>query len=448
MESTSLKTIAAWCSGVINIDNADVCINNISIDSRETGSETLFFCIRGEKDDGHNYVEDVRKNGGYSIGEKKFCDITVSSTIQALADIAGNYIRVIEPAVIAVAGSSGKTTTTKIIEWILREDFNIKTTLRNFNNHIGLPVSVLNMDKTTEIGVLEMGANHSGEIEYLCNIAQPRIGVITNIGDAHIGYFGSHQAILDAKFEIAKSIPENGYLVYNYDQEEVRIRAVEFGDRLNLIGFGLNKGADVCGKILNQDSKSSIFEIEGFRFMLNIPGSFNVYNALSALAAAKIFNIDFEKIYPRLKEFEGALHRMGAITVNNIDILDDSYNANPSSVKSLFGELLKIYPQKDIIAVIGEMLELGNYAQELHQNTGEFISSQFNVKYLLAGGNYADHLIAGAKKGNIGSNNLYKFKDNNEAAQIIKDIADKDTLVVLKASRRQGLEEVIKYLEG
>jgi UDP-N-acetylmuramoyl-tripeptide--D-alanyl-D-alanine ligase len=445
MEKNTLKTIANWCGGTLNSKDAE--IDDIVIDSRAAVQNCLFFCIRGEKTDGHNYIETVRSKGGYSLGENDTCDIKVKSTISALADVAREYLKIINPTVIGVTGSSGKTTTTRLIECILKEDVSVKSTLKNFNNHIGLPLSILNMNKDTQIGVLEMGANHREEIKYLCSIASPRIGVITNVGDAHIGYFGSRQEILKTKFELADALPENGFLIYNSDQEDVREKALSYGNKLNLIGFGLGEGANIRANILEQSEEASIFEIEGYRFKLKMPGRFNIYNAVAAIAVAKVLNMDFSVIYPRLKGFHGLSHRMKRININNFEILDDSYNSNPTSVKSLFGELLKIYPQKDIIAVVGEMLELGDYSEELHQSTGEYISNQDNIKCLLAGGRYADHLIEGACKGKIGRDNIYKFKDTAEAAKIIKDIATERSLVVLKASRRQSLEEVVGFLK-
>lgn len=448
MEKTSLKAIAGWAGGSIDADtDADVYIKEAVIDSRDAEEGSLFFCIRGERTDGHNFVGQVREKGGYSIGEEKYCDIIVDSVINALGDIAREYLKTINPAIVAVTGSNGKTTTTRIISRVLKEDFNVKSTLRSFNNNIGLPVSVLNMDKETRIGILEMGASHSGEIKHLCGIAKPEIGVITNAGEAHIGYFGSRLDILNAKFEIARSLPEEGTLIYNYDQDEVRDTAVKYGDRLNLIGFGLNRGAEVRGKILSQDSSSSIFEVDGCRFKINIPGNFNVYNSIAAIATVRIFHLDFEKISFRLKEIKPFSHRMEIIRIKGMDILDDCYNANPTSVRNLFSELLKIYPQKDIIAVIGEMLDLGDYSCELHQAIGEFISSRDNVKCILAGGNFSDYLIEGAKKGNIDIKNMYKFKDACGAAEIIKDVVDENSVVVLKASRLAHLEDIIEYLK-
>lgn len=447
MERITLRTIAKWTNGIVNTDS-DIYIKSAVIDSRDATKKSLFFCIRGSKTDGHNYVEEVRRKGGYSIGEEKFCDIVVNSTVRALGDIAGEYRKTVNPVVIGVTGSNGKTTVTRMIESILKDEFNLISTPYSFNNNIGLPVTVLSMDKETRIAVLEMGANHAGEIKYLSDIAVPGIGVITNVGQAHIGYFGNEENILRTKFEIAESLSCGSPLVYNYDQDEVKDAANSYRNNLNLIGFGLNKGADVRCEIINTDSKSSIFEVDGYRFKINIPGTFNIYNSIAAIATAKIFNISFEKIWVRLKEFKALSHRMQKIRINGVDILDDCYNANPTSVRKLFEELLKIYPQKDIIAVIGEMLELGEYSGELHKSIGEFIAHQENVKYFLAGGSFSDSLIDGAKKGNIDIKNLYKFKNSEEAAQIIKDISNSNSIVVLKASRLENLEDVIEYLKS
>ncbi len=445
MEKTNINTIAAWSEGILNA-HTEAYVTDAVIDSREACEGSLFFCIKGKNDDGHKYVDEVRKNGGYSIGEEKNCDIIVGSTIKALGDIAREYRKTINPVIIAVTGSNGKTTTTKMISSILEEDYALVSTPKSFNNHIGLPVTILKMDRYTQIGVLEMGANHVGEIKYLCNIACPKVAVVTNVGDAHIGYFGSREEILNTKFEIAESLPGEGILMYNYDQEDVRTKALEYSNRFNIIGFGMNPEADVSGKIMSINEDSSIFEVDDNRIQINMPGSFNVYNSMAAISAVKSFETDMEKISRRLKNIEKLPHRMQNIKINGIEILDDSYNASPASVKKVFCELLKIYPQKNIIAVVGDMLELGEYSDVMHRDIGEFIAGIKNIKYLLTGGKYADCVINGALKKGLEEACLYKFKNGQEAAKIIMDIWMDNSLVVLKASRQQNLERIIEYL--
>ncbi|MFC2091482.1 UDP-N-acetylmuramoyl-tripeptide--D-alanyl-D-alanine ligase [Elusimicrobiota bacterium] len=446
MEKTSLKRIADWSCGKLN-SNPDGYVSHAAIDSRRVSKGTLFFCFRGIRNDGHDFIEDTKKKGGFSIGERTECDITVGSTEDAIGKIAKEYRKTINPLVIAVTGSSGKSTTVRILESILTGDHVVTASPHSFNNHIGLPLTVMKMNTKTQIAILEMGANHKGEIGYLCNIALPKIGIITNVGDAHIGNFGSIDAILNTKFELADSLADGATLVYNNDQENLKDKAVTYGDKLNLVGFGMTGKAEVTGTLIERDVLSSIFEVDGFLFKIKIPGLFNVYNSLAAIAVAKILDIDFNKVNSKLNSVKSMDHRLQYLNVRGIEILDDSYNSNPNSIKNLFSELLKMYPQKNIIAVISEMLELGNFASQMHMDIGEFISNTNNIEYLLAGGKYVNDIIEGAEKGQIEKANIYRFGNNKEAADLIKKISTKDSLVVLKASRLAHLENIIKYLK-
>ncbi|MFH1414777.1 MAG: UDP-N-acetylmuramoyl-tripeptide--D-alanyl-D-alanine ligase [Elusimicrobiota bacterium] len=446
MEKTSINTIAGWVSGRLNIAG-DIYIKKAVIDSRDAEEETLFFCLKGTKSDGHEYQEEVRSKGGCTIGERDDCDIVVKSSLEALSDIAREYRKTLDCIVVGITGSNGKTTTTRLIRSVLGKAYKVHSSQKNFNNHIGLPLALLGIDKSTEIAVLEMGANHTGEIASLSDIAGPCIGILTNIGDAHIGYFGGPRKILDAKFELARSLPEGGTLIYNFDQPEIRDEAIKYGVKLNLLGFGKDPAADMTFQILQFDHESTIFEVEGYTFKLNMPCIFNVYNALAAVATAKIFDISFEDVDSAFREMCALSHRLETIEINGIKIIDDSYNSSPASLKTLFSELLKIYPQKDIIAVIGEMLELGEYSAKFHREAGRYIAGLDNVKCLIAGGSYAEKLIEGAIEGGLDGENTHLFSTSSEAAGLIRRKADNNSLVVIKASRRQKLEKIIEDLK-
>jgi len=341
---------------------------------------------------------------------------------------------------------NGKTTTANMISCILEGTFRTVSSRKSYNNHIGVPLSVLSIEDDTQVAVLELGANHKGEIGRLAAIAMPHAAVITNVGDSHIGYFGDYETLMNAKFELVDILPENGFLIYNADQEEVKRKALKYGGSLKTLGFGLECEAEMCVNVLESEKDSTIFEIEGFRFKINIPFDFNVYNAAAAIATAKVFGVDFETANRRLKEFKPILHRSYLTYAGGIEILDDSYNASPTAVKALFSGLLKIYPQKDIIAVIGEMRELGDYSRTMHEETGEYIAGLENIGYLLAGGAYAQDVISGAQKGRMPEDRMFIFEDKEEAARIIKKVAGDNSLVVIKASRIERFEDIIKYI--
>ncbi|MBN2407247.1 MAG: UDP-N-acetylmuramoyl-tripeptide--D-alanyl-D-alanine ligase [Elusimicrobia bacterium] len=444
MDKIPLETICAWAGGRLNADPS-FTVKKTVIDSRAAGKGSLFVCIKGSRSDGHDFAGQARKKGAVTIGEREECDIRVSSSVAALGNIAREYRKTLRAGIVAVTGSNGKTTTVRMIASVLGTGMKISASPRSFNNNIGLPLAILDMNGSTEAGILEMGANHAGEIKELCGIARPDIGVITNIGKAHLGYFGSVENIIKAKFELAESLRDEGALIYNSDQRRIREAAAAYG--MKKIGFGLEEEADVRGTVKKADSGGTVFECGGKEYRINVAGSFNVYNALAAVAAAGVFGLKEGNVRKGLKRTRSAEHRMKLVRIRKIDILDDCYNANPTSVKTLFKDLLKIYPQKNIIAVMGEMRELGEYSEELHRETGEFISRQENVRYFLAGGSMAGQLVRGAGNGAIPVDNIYKYGSPREAAGIIRRIAGKNSLVVLKASRGDRLESLIDALK-
>jgi len=445
MEEVTLGTIAKWVEGKLRT-SPEITVNKVVIDSRKAGGHSLFFCFKGKKTDGHYFIEEVKEKGAYVIGEKDICDIVVRNAVKALGRMAEEYRRMFPAKAISVTGSNGKTTVAGMISNILKNSFDVISTPKSFNNNIGVPLTLFDIENKTEIAVIETGANHAGEVRELCRIIKPDMGVITNVGDAHIGFFGSRENILLTKFELADYLTEGSVLVYNFDQREVREKAASYND-LDLCGFGFEKGADIRGELLKTGAEGSSFKCLEREFHIKIPGNFNVYNALSAVAVTYKMGVAFKDISEGLISYSAQSHRMKRLKQGEIEIIDDSYNASPSSIKQLFGDLLKIYSQKNIIAVLGEMLELGEQAEKLHRKTGSVLAKLPNVKYIVAGGSFSDYYIKGAIEEDFKPDCLYKFKTKKEAAEIIRKLYKKDYLVVLKASRQQKLEEVLEFLK-
>ncbi|MEA3507098.1 MAG: UDP-N-acetylmuramoyl-tripeptide--D-alanyl-D-alanine ligase [Elusimicrobiota bacterium] len=443
MESISLNKIAELTGGKLTADGSSM-VDNAVIDSRLAGKGSLFFCFKGAKTDGHNYCGRARSRGGYCLGEKESCDIVVDSTGKALARLAKEYIKDKKCRVIAVTGSAGKTTAVRIIAGILGRVKETVYSPKNFNNRIGLPLSLLKVKDSTEYLVLEMGANHRGEIKQLAEIADPDIGVLTNVGTAHIGYFKSRQNILDSKMELADYIVrKGGTLFYNYDSLDLRKCCAEIK---NSIGFGFSAGSRLRAEIISKNQKGSEFKVDSTRYILNIPGKFNISNALAALAVAGYEKIDKKVIIKSLREIELPGHRMEKISAGKYEIIDDTYNANPDAARALFKDISGIYPKKKIIAVVGQMLELGSFSVRLHYETGKFIGSLENIKYFLSGGDYKKDLAEGAESGGLSPQRVKQFNKNSEAVRLIEEIYSPDSLIVLKASRLQKFEEIIEQL--
>ncbi len=439
-----LSDFSKWSGGHLNAAS-DSEIESVITDSRRAVAGSLFICIKGKRRDGHDFIEQVKKSGGYTLGEKENCDIVVKSSVDALARAAGYYRSAASMAVIGVTGSSGKTTTVGMVASILKNKDKTCSTPKSFNTLIGVSEAILNFSPACRYGVIEMGANHQGEIRQICSVARPSAGIITNIGDAHIGCFGSRENLLNAKFELAESLPSEGCLIYNYDQEDLRKKASLYSD--SKISFGFKDGSDVRGKIVDISYSGSIFEWKGIRIGIKIPGSFNVLNALAAIAGAIHFKASDEEIKRGLEEYSPPEHRMSYINIEGIEIVDDCYNANPASVKALFLEMLKIHPQKDIIAVTGCMHELGDRSEDLHRETGSFLAGIDNVKYILSSGKYSSNLLKGAEESGFKKKNLFSFSGTCEASEIIKKIAGKKSLVVLKASRLESFEKILEELK-
>ncbi len=432
-----------WVKGRLNAAYESE-IKSVVTDSRRAVRGSLFVCIKGKRNDGHDFIEEVKRFGGYTLGEKDSCDIVVSSSINALAEAASRYRGSSSMDVIGVTGSSGKTTTAGMTAAILKNKDKTCSTPKSFNTLIGVSESILNFSPECRYAVIEMGANHAGEIKQICSVARPSAGIITNIGDAHIGCFGSREKLLSAKFELAQALPRPGLLVYNYDQEDLRKKVSSF--RSSKISFGFKKGADVRGKILKLSSSGSLFEWKGISIRIKCSGSFNVLNALAAIAGSQYFKVSDEEIKNGLENYIPPEHRMGFNKINGIEIVDDCYNASPASVKALFSEMLKMYPQKDIIALVGRMHELGSRAEEIHRQTGFFLAGISNIKYILSSGKYCSSLLEGALSAGFERKKIFTFTGAHEAAEIIKKLAGKKSLVVLKASRLESYETILEEL--
>ncbi len=445
MRRVSLEKIAAWTGGRLRGDGKKT-VTEAVIDSRKASPDSLFFCLKGKNTDGHLFAGEARRKGSAVIGETPECDIEVYSSTEALADTASGYRKELKGAVAGVTGSCGKTTTVRMAETAMKGSFPVTASPESYNNHIGLPLALLGAGVEDRAVILEMGANHRGEISRLSEIAAPDAGVITFIGDAHIGCFGSRGDILDAKFELADSLNPGGLLIYNYDQEEVRERVSGYR-KLRVTGFGFSPGAELRCAELKQWEGGSSFSLNGENFRINAPGVHNVYNSLGAAALALEYGITPAEISERLESFKLPSHRMQYIRAGGVSIIDDSYNASPSSVRALFGELLKIYPQKDIIAVIGQLNELGRFSEQMHRETGEFLAGLGNVKYILAGGSFAEPLLEAAASRGMPRENLVRFKDPGEASELIKKFSGPGRIAVLKGSRLEKLEDIIGNLK-
>ena len=446
MDKISARAVAG-CLGVC-LTGEDRFISKITTDSRCVSPDTMFIGISGERVDGNDFAEEFLKNGGGCvITEKKFdagknCSaIFVDDTKRAILEVAKYYRSLLDIDVVAVTGSVGKTSTKDMLLSVLKEGFKTSGTKGNFNNGLGVPLTVFDLSSEYEKAVIEMGMSNFGEILALTDVVRPKIAVITNIGTAHIGNLGSRENILKAKFEIFEGMDSSGICILNADDDML------FSHKDNVpckkIMFGIdNADADFSAYNITCDETGSEFfvNINGVqeKFKINVPGTHHISNALSAIACGLCFGMDICGIKRGVANFMPTGMRQRQISVGGVLIIEDCYNASTTSVKSSLETLKKICRGRSI-AVLGDMLEQGEFAEENHREVGKYVSG-FDIDTLITVGTDARFIADTAKK--TGVKNVFSFSDNADASKFLTDYLLPCDTVLLKASRGMKFEEI------
>ncbi len=436
----------------------DVNINNISIDTRTINEGDCFIGIKGQNFDGNLFYKDAFDKGAsicildnykvYDEDLKYLKDnksiMVVKDSVIALGNIA-RYVREnLNYPVIAVTGSSGKTSTKDIIYSVLKKKYNVHKTLGNKNNFTGLPLSILSLEKNTEILVLEMGMNHLGEISYLTSIAKPDVAVITNVGTAHIGNLGSRENILKAKLEILEGLKKDGIVVINNDNDLLHEWYLNNKDNYKIITIGIDHKSDYQAKNIKEYENSSEFVCNDEKYLINVGGKHFIYNSLVAIAIGNIYNVKDQDIKEGLNEFELSDNRMNIIKKDNITIIDDTYNANYDSMKYAIKYLGNLSGRK--IAVLGDMKELGEYSIYLHKEIGKLIFEE-KIDVLITVGEDSKCINEASIKQGFNKNNCYHFKNNEEAIELISCIKLDDDNILVKASNSMNFKEIIDSIK-
>lgn len=431
----------------------ELFINGVSIDTRDDQTQKLFVPLKGTKVDGHDFLEVAYNKGAGCVLTEKEIDtnkpyILVDSTFQALKDFAKYYRSLFDIPVIGITGSVGKTTTKDLTASILSQKYKTLKTEGNFNNEIGLPLTIFRLDQTIEVLVLEMGMNNFGEMHNLSEIAKPSICLITNIGEAHIENLGSREGILKAKSEIFDYMDRNGKIILNGDDDML----ITLKSKLNNPYFYyLNKSEenftafDIEYKGI--ESVSSKLKIAENEFIVDIPvaGEHMVYNAIAAAMIGKFLRLQNSEIQQGIAEFELSKNRMEIININNRIIINDVYNSSPKSVKSVIDILCNHSGRK--VCVLGDMFELGHHADGMHYDVGRYAAKK-NIDLIICIGRLSAKMFEGANE-NIESSesqqaiyfdSLEKFLD--ESKHLFKD----GDAILVKASRGMSFENIIKKL--
>ncbi|MBQ5742868.1 MAG: UDP-N-acetylmuramoyl-tripeptide--D-alanyl-D-alanine ligase [Clostridia bacterium] len=419
--------------------------SDFCIDSRKGKSGDLFICLKGARADGHDFIEKAAQNGVSALlidrnVESDLPRVLVPDTLKALQDFASWYRTRPDLTVVAVTGSVGKTTTKEFIAAVLSQSFNTYKTQGNMNSETGLPLTLLHVAPTDTVAVTEMGMCNFGEISELSHIARPDIGVLTNIGLCHIEYLGSQEGILKAKMEIVDGMKDDGVLVINGDDPYL---STVNDTKQKRVWYGLNNSefdyyaynVRILEEGVSFTAKTPLGELD---VNLAIDGIHNVYNSLAAIAVGVLSGMSLDAIGKGLSHMEKAPMRQNIRREKGMTLIEDCYNASPTSMKASI-EVLKGKAGRKI-AVLGDMLELGDRSEEYHRQVGEYLEG---ISVLIAYGNFAHAYVEGAASAGV----LQRIpcKTPEEAAVNLKLVARKEDVVLFKASRGMHAEQVIEY---
>ena len=451
MNPLSISQIAKLAQAKLETDDENISVERISTDSRTIKKGELFVALRGENFDGHKFVEDVSEKGATGAivdrnwkGKvaKAFAIIRAKDTLIAYQNVAANYRKSLPIKVLAITGSNGKTSTKDFAASILGRRFRVTKTQGNFNNHVGLPRTILEATSQDEAAVWEIGMNHPGEVAPLAKIAMPDAAIITNVGVAHIEFMGTREAIAQEKGRLAEAVGSEGTVILNADDpfsEKIAKRTAA-----RVVFAGINNGV-LRATDVEQTSEGSEFTIlEGAhrcRAQLSVPGLHMVQNALLAVAAGRAFGVPLEECAIGLATAPLTKARLQIKEVNGVQFLDDSYNANPDSMKAALRTLIELAADGRRIAVLGEMRELGAETQRGHQEVGEEAAA-LGVDQLIGIGEMGAVIAKAAE--NAGLEKTNAVGSTSEAAELLAEIAESGDLVLVKGSRLARTEEVIE----
>ncbi len=449
----TVKDIINVTKGKLIYGNENEICENFSRNTKEVKQGDIYIGFKGEIYDGGVFYEEAFSNGakGCIINEieglklkkveNKFI-IQVEDTVKAIGQIARYKREKYNIPVIAVTGSVGKTSTKDIIASVVSQKYKTLKTQANLNNHIGMPLTILSL-KDHEALVVEMGMNHFGELSYLTNIAKPTIAVITNVGTAHIGNLGSRENILKAKLEILEGLPKDGVVIINNDNDLLHKWQLE-NKKYNVITYGINNNSKYVAKEIKYTTTGSEYQLNG-KESIKVPvgGEAFVYNSLAAISVGELLNIPIEKIQVGIKNFELTKMRLDVQkSSKGYTIINDCYNANYDSMKSAI-EYLNSSKGNRKIAVLGDMLELGEFSQELHKKVGEEVAKN-KIDILITVGKEANNIAETAKKNGI--NTTYMFENNQKAITKLKEILEPKDVVLVKASNSMNFKEIVSNI--
>lgn len=422
---------------------SDTRITGWSIDSRTVAPGDLFFALRGPNHDGNAYVDEVLRKGAVAAVANETRPgvvLTVPDTLEALQATAVWALGKWGGEVIGVTGSAGKTSTKDVIAAMLASRLKVGKTIGNLNNHVGVPLSILRLPCEARVAVLEMGMNHAGEIRALCAMAKPRIGVVTNVGHAHMEAFDSIEGVAAAKRELIESLPEDGVAVLNADDPLVSKFAQVHRGRT--ITFGINSPADVRAEQVRITDGGVSFHADGVPFESTLVGRHSVLNILAGFAVASLYGIRPAQLTEVVKNLAAPSMRGQRLVHEGVAILNDCYNSNPDAARTMI-DVLRDTPAKRRIAVLGEMLELGRWSESLHRDVGSYVAKG-GIDVLVGIRGEACHLVDAARQAGLAVDAAFFFPDAGAAGEHLRRIAQPGDVILFKGSRGTHVEHALE----
>lgn len=430
-------------------------IHGVSINSREDLKGKLFIPIKGDRFNGHEFVDDAFEKGAVaSLWEKNEHNppkgvplILVENTVDAIGLLSKAYRNELNVKVVGVTGSNGKTSTKDMVYAVLSSLFKVHKTEGNFNNHLGLPLTILQADEDTEFLVLEMGMSSRGEIEFLSKLAEPDAAIITNIGESHLQDLGSREEISEAKLEITAGLKNQGALIYFGDEPLLQERAHRYKDA-KLIPFGEENSNQYYPTKVKQEIGGTSFTSNKTTQPAFIPvlGKHNVYNALAAMALGEFFHMKLDDIIKGLSLLE--LTKMRAEVIpgkNGCTVINDAYNASPTSMKAAIGLLQDLEGYHHKYLVLGDMLELGSEEEKFHLETGKTVEPS-KVDYVYTYGHLGKWIARGATE-KLSEERVKSYMDKDELIRDLAAVVGNNDAILVKASRGMKLEDVVEALK-
>jgi UDP-N-acetylmuramoyl-tripeptide--D-alanyl-D-alanine ligase len=455
----SIADLVRATGGQVRYQGGDTLFDGVGIDSRTVEAQMVFVALRGENHDGHRFIDQVVAQGVRGIvveqsattpldheawREQGVTCLAVKDTLRALGALAAYQRSRFAIPVVAITGSNGKTTTRRMMTRVMEQKYRVLATRGNLNNEIGLPLTLFNLGETHQVAVVELGMNHAGEIDRLGAICRPNIGMVTNVGPAHLEFLGSLEAVAKAKEELLGHIETEGHVVLNRDDPYVFDMASR--SRCAATFFGLHPEAHVRAEAIETRSKGTAFTMvlpeQRVPVQLNVTGRYMVSNALAAAAVGHLSGIEGGQIKAALEAFRPVDGRLEPRQLQNgVHLIDDTYNANPASMAAAFESFTELKGDGRGYLVLGEMLELGDRAAQLHRHVGQ-LAAQSGPVGIYVFGEHAGSVVQGARSAGMDEKRLFAGSKQEIVADLIQRLVAGDWILV-KGSRGSAMETVV-----